>query len=43
MTIDLKAIEQYFPVILFVVLYKLIRIFQSVGEIVKCINSEESY
>ena len=42
-TIQMKATEQYFPVVLFIVLYKVIRTFASVDEILKCDHSNESY
>ena len=42
-TIQMKAIEQYFPVMLFIMLYKVVMIFQSVDEILKCDHSNESY
>ena len=32
----MKATEQYFPVVLFVVLYKVVLTFESVDEILKC-------
>ena len=32
----MKATEQYFPVVLFIVLYKVVLNFQSVDEILKC-------
>ena len=32
----MKASEQYFPVILFIVLYKVVLSFESVSEILKC-------
>ena len=37
--------EQYFPVhvVLFVMLYKVVRTFESVNEILKCDHSNESY
>jgi len=35
-TIQIKAIEQYFPVVLFIMLYKVVLTFESVDEIVKC-------
>ena len=38
----MKATEQYFPVVLFVVLYKVILTFESVDEILKCDHSNES-
>jgi len=39
----MKAIEQYFPVVLFIMLYKVILTFVSVDEILKCDHSNESY
>ena len=42
-TIQLKAIEQYFPVVLFIMLYKMVLTFESVDEIFKCDHSNESY
>ena len=42
MTIQVKATEQYFPV-LFIMLYKVILTFESVDEILKCDHSNESY
>ena len=39
----MKAIEQYVPVVLFVMLYKVVLTFESVDEIRKCDNSNESY
>ena len=35
----MKAIEQFFPVVLFVMLYKVVLAFESVDEIVKCGHS----
>ena len=32
----MKAIEQYFPMVLFIMLYKVILTFKSVDEIIKC-------
>ena len=43
MTIQMKASEQYFPVVLFVVLYKVFLILESVDEILKCDHSNESF
>ena len=43
MAIEMKATEQYFPVVLFVVQYKEALAFESVGEILKCDHSNESY
>ena len=42
-TIQMKATEQYFPVALFIMLYKVVLTFESVDEILKCDNSNESY
>ena len=39
----MKAIEQYFPVVLFTVLYKVVPTFESVDEIPKCDHSNERY
>ena len=39
----MKAIKQYFPVILFIVVYKVVPTLNSVGEILKCDHSNESY
>ena len=36
MTIQIKATEQYFPVVLFIMLYKVILTFESVDDIIKC-------
>ena len=43
MTIPMKATEQYFPVALFIMLYKVVLTFESVGEIVKCDHSNEGH
>ena len=42
-TIQLKATEQYFSVVLFIMLYKVVLTFESVDEILKCDHSNESY
>ena len=42
-TIQMKATEQYFPVVLFIILYNVILTFESVDEIFKCDHSNESY
>ena len=42
-TIQMKAIEQYFPVVLFIMLYKVVLTFKSVDEILQCDHSSESY
>ena len=43
MTIQMKATEQYFPVVLFIMLYKVVLAFDSVTEILNCDHSNESY
>ena len=54
MAIQVKVIEQYFPMVLFImlykvvltfesVLYKVVLTFESVDEILKCDYSRESY
>ena len=43
-TVQMKATEQYFPVVLFIMLYKLVLFFESsVDKIPKCDHSNESY
>ena len=42
-TIQMKATEQYFPVVLFILLYKVVLTFESAGEILKWDHSNESY
>ena len=42
-TIQMKATEQYFPVVLFIMLYKVVVTFESVDEILKCDHSNERY
>ena len=39
----MKATEQYFPVVLFIMLYKVVLTFESVDEILWCDHSTESY
>ena len=39
----MKAIEQYFPVVLFIMLYKVVLTFESVDKILLCDHSDESY
>ena len=39
----MEVIEQYVPVVLFVMLYKVVLTFESVDEIVSCDHSDESY
>ena len=43
MIIPIKVTEQYFPVVLFIMLYKVVLTFESVDEILKCDHSDESY
>ena len=43
MTTQLKATNQYFPVVLFIMLFKVVLSYQSVDEIIKCDHSIESY
>ena len=43
MTIQMKAAEQYFPVVLFIMLYKVVLTFESQDDILKCDHSDESY
>ena len=42
-TIQIKATEQYFPVVLFIMLYKVVLTFESMDEILKRDHSKESY
>ena len=42
-TIQMKATEQYFLVVLFILLYKVVLTFESVDEILWCDHSNESY
>ena len=39
----MKAIEQYFHVVLFIMLYKVVLTFKSVVDTIVCENSNESY
>ena len=39
----MKATEEYFPVVLFIMLYKVVLTFESVDEILKCDHLNESY
>ena len=41
-TVQMKASKQYFPVALFIILYKVFLTFQSVDEIIKCDHSNVS-
>ena len=38
----MKVAEQYFPVVLFIMLYKVVVTFESVAKILKCDNSDGS-
>ena len=38
----MKATEQYFPVVLFIMLYKVVLTFESVDEILQCDHSNET-
>ena len=42
-TIQMKATEQYFTVVLFNMLYKVVLPFESLDEILWCDHSNESY
>ena len=42
-TIQTKATEQSFPVVLFIMMYKVVLAFESVDEILQCDHSNESY
>ena len=39
----MKVDKQYFPLVLFIMLYKVVLTFESVDEILKCDHSNESY
>ena len=39
----METTEQYFPVVVFIMLYKVVLTFESVDEILKCDHSNESY
>ena len=39
----MKATEQYFPVVLFIMLYKVVLTFESVDETLKCDHSNKGY
>ena len=41
--IQMKAVNHYFPAVLFIMLYKVVLTFESVDEILKCDHSNESY
>ena len=42
-SIQTKATEQYFPVVLFIMLQKVVLTLESVDETPKCVYSNESY
>jgi len=42
-SIQMKATEQYYSVVLFILLYKVVLTFESVDETLKCDHSDESY
>ena len=42
-TIQMKASEQYFHVVLFIMPYKVVLTFKSVGETLVCDHSKESF
>ena len=41
--IQMKAIEQFLPVVLFVLLYNVVQTFESVAKTLQCDHSNESY
>ena len=43
MAIQMRAIVQYFPAVLFITLYKMVLTSESVDEILKCDHSNASY
>ena len=42
-TVQMKALEQYFHVVLFIMLYKVVLSFKSVNKTLHCSHSNESY
>ena len=42
-TIQMKVTEQYFPAVLFIMLYKVVLTFESVNKILWCVQLKESY
>ena len=42
-TIQMKATDQYFPVVLFIMLYKVVLTFEFLHETLTCDHSNESY
>ena len=43
MTIQMKVTEQYFPLVLLIILYNVVLTFESMDEILKCDHSNGSY
>ena len=43
LTIQKKATEQFFPLVLFIVLFKVVLSSESVNKIIKCDHSNQSY
>ena len=41
-TIQMKAIEQYFPVVLYIMLYKVVLTHESADEILRCDSSSKA-
>ena len=41
--LNIKATEQYFPVVLFIMLYKVVLTFESMEKMLKCDHLNESY
>ena len=39
--VQMKATEQYFPVVLFIMLYKMVLTFEPINEILKCDHSND--
>ena len=42
-TIQMKATDEYFPAVLFIILYKVVLPLESVEEVLKCHQSNESH
>ena len=42
-SLQMKSTEEYFPIVLLIMLYKVVLTFESVDEILKCGHSDESY
>ena len=42
-TAKMKATEQYFALVIFIMLYKMVPTFESAGEILKCEHTNKSY